>query len=342
MLSGIQERRTVVMKKIVVTGAAGFLGANLCARLLSDGHTVIGVDNFSTGLSANLKNLLSHSRFSLIKHDITKPLELVADVIMNLACPASPRWYQADPIQTIKTSFLGTLNLLELAQKTGAIFFQASTSEVYGSPEQHPQTEDYWGNVNPIGIRACYDEGKRAAESLCFDFHRVYGTRVKVVRIFNTYGPLMGVADGRVVSTFVAQALLGQPLTMFGSGLQTRSFCYIDDLVEGMCRVVWSPAEITGPLNLGNPYEVTLLELAQKIVQLTGSSSQMIFKPLPLDDPPQRCPDITKARTLLGWQPQVSLEEGLLHTITYLKQELENADVPQAIVRSDYFKQDDL
>ena len=330
------------MKKIIVTGAAGFLGANLCARLLRDGHQVVGVDNFSTGVAENLTSLVAHPHFSLVRHDITKPLDLVADVIMNLACPASPRWYQADPIQTTKTSILGTLNLLELAQKTGAIFFQASTSEVYGSPLQHPQTEEYWGNVNPIGIRSCYDEGKRAAESLCFDFHRVYGTRVKVVRIFNTYGPLMGVADGRVVSTFVAQALLGEPLTMFGSGQQTRSFCYIDDLVEGMCRVVWSPAEITGPLNLGNPYEVTLLELAQTIVQLTRSSSQMIFKPLPLDDPPQRCPDITKVRTLLGWQPQVSLEEGLLQTITYLKQELTKADVPQVVVRNDFFKQGDL
>lgn len=330
------------MKKLVVTGAAGFLGANLCARLLRDGHTVVGVDNFSTGLPENLEQILTHPRFSLIKHDITKPLDLVADVIMNLACPASPRWYQADPIQTIKTSFLGTLNLLELAKKTGAIFFQASTSEVYGSPQVHPQTEDYWGNVNPIGIRSCYDEGKRAAESLCFDFHRVYGTHVKVVRIFNTYGPLMGVTDGRVVSTFVAQALLGEPLTMFGSGQQTRSFCFIDDLVEGMCRVVWSSADITGPLNLGNPYEVTLLELAQKILQLTESSSEINFKPLPLDDPPQRCPDITKMRALLGWQPSVSLEEGLLKTIAYLKRELEKTGAGQAVVKSDFFKQGDL
>ena len=310
------------MKKILVTGAAGFLGANVCKRLLDDGYQVIGVDNFSTGLHQNITPLLSYPTFSFVKHDITVPLDVEVDYILNLACPASPRWYQADPIQTIKTSFLGTLHLLELAQKTGAVMLQASTSEVYGSPLEHPQKEEYWGNVNPIGIRSCYDEGKRAAESLCFDFHRVYGTHVKVVRIFNTYGPLMGIADGRVVSTFVTQALLGEPLTMFGSGLQTRSFCYIDDLVEGMCRVLWSSNEIVGPLNLGNPYEVTLLELAEKILSLTESSSKIIFDPLPQDDPPQRCPDITKMRTLFGWSPNVSLQEGLSHTITYLKNEL--------------------
>ena len=310
------------MKKILVTGAAGFLGANVCKRLLDDGYQVIGVDNFSTGLHQNITPLLSYPTFSFVKHDITVPLDVEVDYILNLACPASPRWYQADPIQTIKTSFLGTLHLLELAQKTGAVMLQASTSEVYGSPLEHPQKEEYWGNVNPIGIRSCYDEGKRAAESWCFDFHRVYGTHVKVVRIFNTYGPLMGIADGRVVSTFVTQALLGEPLTMFGSGLQTRSFCYIDDLVEGMCRVLWSSNEIVGPLNLGNPYEVTLLELAEKILSLTESSSKIIFDPLPQDDPPQRCPDITKMRTLFGWSPNVSLQEGLSHTITYLKNEL--------------------
>lgn len=310
------------MKKILVTGAAGFLGANVCKRFLDDGYQVIGVDNFSTGLHQNITPLLSYSNFSLVKHDITVPLDVEVDYILNLACPASPRWYQADPIQTIKTSFLGTLHLLELAKKTGAVMLQASTSEVYGSPLEHPQKEEYWGNVNPIGIRSCYDEGKRAAESLCFDFHRVYGTHVKVVRIFNTYGPLMGIADGRVVSTFVTQALLGEPLTMFGSGLQTRSFCYIDDLVEGMCRVLWSFNEIVGPFNLGNPYEVTLLELAEKILLLTESSSKIIFDPLPQDDPPQRCPDITKMRTLFGWSPNVSLQEGLLHTIVYLKNEL--------------------
>lgn len=310
------------MKKILVTGAAGFLGTHVCRRLLADGHVVIGLDNFSTGFKENLTSLLKHPSFSLIKHDITQPINIEVDCIVNLACPASPRWYQADPIQTTKTSFIGTLNLLELAHKLGATLLHASTSEVYGSPLEHPQREEYWGNVNPIGIRSCYDEGKRAAESLCFDFRRVYGTSVKVVRIFNTYGPLMGVADGRVVSTFVAQALKGEPLTMFGSGLQTRSFCYIDDLVDGLCRVLWSPEEVAGPLNLGNPYEVTLLELAQKILALTGSESKLVFDPLPQDDPPQRCPDITKIKALLGWSPVVSLEDGLARTIAHLKNEL--------------------
>lgn len=310
------------MKRILVTGAAGFLGAHVCRRLLADGHFVIGLDNFSTGQHKNLVEILNDSAFTLLKHDITQPIDVVADYIINLACPASPRWYQADPIQTIKTSFLGTLHLLELAQKTGATFLHASTSEVYGSPLEHPQKEEYWGNVNPIGIRACYDEGKRAAESLCFDFHRVYGTSVKVVRIFNTYGPFMSASDGRVVSTFVSQAIQGKTLTMFGSGLQTRSFCYIDDLVEGLFRVLWSSADVVGPLNLGNPYEVTLLELAQKILTLTGSDSKIIFDPLPQDDPPQRCPDITKIKTLLGWSPVVLLEDGLAETIKYLKDEL--------------------
>jgi UDP-glucuronate decarboxylase len=234
---------------------------------------------------------------------------------------------------------MGTLNLLELAQKTGATLLHASTSEVYGSPLEHPQKEEYWGNVNPTGIRACYDEGKRAAESLCFDFHRVYGTSVKVVRIFNTYGPLMSVADGRVVSTFVAQALKGEPLTMFGSGLQTRSFCYIDDLVEGLCQVLWSSEDVVGPLNLGNPYEVTLLELAQKILALTGSESKLVFDPLPQDDPPQRCPDITKIKTLLGWSPVVSLEDGLARTIEYLKGEISHVQSPSFSADKGIFKQ---
>jgi len=327
------------MKTILVTGAAGFLGAHVCKRLLADGHRVIGLDNFSTGFRANLVPLLTYPSFSLVKHDITQPVDIAADYIINLACPASPRWYQADPIQTIKTSFMGTLNLLELAQKTRATLLHASTSEVYGSPEQHPQKEEYWGNVNPIGIRSCYDEGKRAAESLCFDFRRVYGTSVKVVRIFNTYGPLMSVADGRVVSTFVAQALKGEPLTMFGSGLQTRSFCYIDDLVEGLCQVLWSSDDVTGPLNLGNPYEVTLLELAQKILTLTGSKSELVFDPIPQDDPPQRCPDITKIKTLLGWSPVVLLEDGLVRTIEYLKGEISSVQSPSFSADKGIFKQ---
>lgn len=314
------------MKKILVTGAAGFLGVHVCRRLLADGHEVIGVDNFFTGKRRNLDDLLSNPRFSIINHDVTKPLEIVADYIMNLACPASPIWYQSAPIETIKTSFLGTLNLLELAKKTGARFLQASTSEVYGSPLEHPQREEYWGNVNPIGIRACYDEGKRAAESLCFDFFRVYGTYIKVIRIFNTYGPYMSIDDGRVVSTFVTQALANQPITMFGSGLQTRSFCFVDDLVEGIMRVLWSGDEITGPLNIGNPHEVTLLELAEKIIHLTGSKSEIIFKPLPHDDPPQRCPDITKMRTLFSWNPTCDLTRGLQKTIEYFLQEQANAN----------------
>jgi UDP-glucuronate decarboxylase len=322
------------MKKIIVAGAAGFLGVHVCKRLLADGHIVIGVDNFFTGKKRNLSDLISNTRFSIISHDVTKPLDVTADYIINLACPASPIWYQSAPIETIKTSFLGTLNLLELAQKTGAVFLQASTSEVYGSPLEHPQKEEYWGNVNPIGIRSCYDEGKRAAESLCFDFYRVYGTRIKVIRIFNTYGPYMGVDDGRVVSTFVAQALSHEPITIFGSGYQTRSFCYVDDLVEGICRVLWSDDVIVGPLNIGNPHEVTLLELAKNIIDLTQSESTIIFKPLPQDDPPQRCPDIAKMKLLFDWSPKYSLVDGLDCTIQYFKKELGLTDSVSHVIKN--------
>ena len=308
------------MKNILVTGGAGFLGSHLCEKLLNQGHAVVCLDNFFTGREENIEHLRVNPAFQLIRHDVTVPLPTIeVDEIYNLACPASPPHYQHDPIHTMKTSVLGALNLLEMARAQGAKIFQASTSEVYGDPSVHPQSESYWGNVNPIGIRSCYDEGKRAAETLFFDYHRQHGVRIKVVRIFNTYGPRMDPNDGRVVSNFIVQALRGQDLTIYGDGSQTRSFCYVDDLIEGFVRLMNSDDAITGPVNLGNPGEFTMLELAQKVLRLTGSSSKLIHKALPQDDPKQRCPDNTKAAQLLGWSPEVPLEDGLRHAIEYFR-----------------------
>lgn len=301
--------------KIIVTGGAGFIGSHLCKKLLELGNEVICIDNLYTGSKKNIKELLANSKFKFKEHDITEPFEEQADQIYNLACPASPVHYQKDPVYTIKTNILGMYNVLELARKTGAKVLQASTSEVYGDPEQHPQKETYWGNVNPIGIRSCYDEGKRAAETMCFDFHRQYGTKIRVARIFNTYGPNMAANDGRVVSNFIIQALKNQPITIYGNGKQTRSFCYVSDMVEGLIKLMNS--EEIGPINLGNPGEFTMLELAEEILKQTGSKSKIEHKPLPQDDPKQRKPDITLAKEKLGWGPRVKLEEGLKGTIEY-------------------------
>ncbi|GBD41301.1 UDP-glucose 4-epimerase [bacterium HR39] len=304
-------------RRILVTGGAGFLGSHLCERLLAAGHEVLCVDNFYTGRRANVAHLLDDPRFELMRHDITFPLYVEVDQIYNLACPASPVHYQFDPVQTTKVSVHGAINMLGLAKRRKARILQASTSEVYGDPEVHPQSEDYRGNVNPIGPRACYDEGKRCAETLFFDYHRQHGLEIKVARIFNTYGPRMHPNDGRVVSNFVVQALLGRPLTVYGDGSQTRSFCYVDDLIEGLVRLMESPSDITGPINLGNPQEFTILELAELVRELTGSRSEIVFRPLPQDDPVRRCPDITRARTLLGWEPRTPLREGLERTIAW-------------------------
>ncbi len=310
----------MLVKKILVTGGAGFLGSHLCEKLLNQGHAVLCLDNFFTGREENIAHLRANPAFTLIRHDVTQPLTGVAvDEIYNLACPASPPRYQHDPIHTMKTSVLGALNLLEMAKAQGAKIFQASTSEVYGDPSVHPQPESYWGNVNPIGIRSCYDEGKRAAETLFFDYQRQHGVRIKVARIFNTYGPRMDPNDGRVVSNFIVQALRGQDLTIYGDGSQTRSFCYVDDLIEGFIRLMDSDDGVTGPINLGNPGEFSMLELAQKVQALTGARSRLAFKPLPQDDPRQRRPDITQAEQKLGWRPAVPLEAGLRHTIEYLR-----------------------
>ncbi|MBF0332512.1 MAG: SDR family oxidoreductase [Alphaproteobacteria bacterium] len=302
---------------ILVTGGAGFLGSHLCERLLGQGHSVICVDNFFTGTRENVSHLLGNPRFELIRHDVTFPLYLEVDEIWNLACPASPIHYQHDPVATTKTSVHGAINMLGLAKRTRAKIFQASTSEVYGDPAVHPQTEDYWGNVNPIGPRSCYDEGKRCAETLFFDYHRQHRLRIKVARLFNTYGPRMHPGDGRVVSNFIVQALRGEDITVYGEGTQTRSFCYVDDMIEGFLRLMNSPDEVTGPINLGNPGEFTIRELAEKVIGLTGSKSKIVNKPLPADDPRQRQPDIGRARELLDWRPTVALEEGLKRTIPY-------------------------
>lgn len=309
------------MKRCLVTGGAGFLGSHLSKKLIALGHQVISVDNLSTGNLQNIKELEHHQLFSFIKHDIVFPLAIEAELdwIFNLACPASPPHYQKDPIQTTKTSVIGTLNMLELAVAKKARFFQASTSEVYGSPLEHPQKESYWGNVNSAGIRSCYDEGKRCAESLCFDFNRQYDLEIKVVRIFNTYGPQMDPNDGRVVSNFIVQALQNKPLTMYGDGTQTRSFCYVDDLIEGFLAFMNSDVTIMGPINLGNPQEFTLLELAQTVKACANSSSELVFLPLPQDDPPRRKPDISLAQTLLQWHPKTEHEEGILKTMDYFK-----------------------
>lgn len=309
-------------KRILVTGGAGFLGSHLCDRLLERGDEVLCVDNFYTGAKENIAHLFGNPRFELIRHDITFPLYVEVDEIFNLACPASPVHYQNDPIQTTKTSVHGAINMLGLAKRVGARIFQASTSEVYGDPQVHPQTEDYWGHVNPTGVRSCYDEGKRCAETLFFDYHRQAGVEIKVVRIFNTYGPRMHPADGRVVTNFIVPALRGEPLTLYGSGEQTRSFCYVDDLVEGFLRMMDSPAEFTGPVNLGNPGEFTMRELADLVLRLTGSNSPIEFGPLPADDPAQRRPSIELARRELSWEPDIALEEGLQTTIEYFEKSL--------------------
>lgn len=307
------------MARVLVTGGAGFLGSHLCDRLLDAGHDVLCVDNFYTGSKDNVRHLLANPRFELMRHDVTFPLFVEVDQIFNLACPASPVHYQRNPVQTTKTSVHGAINMLGLAKRTGARILQASTSEVYGDPEVHPQTEDYWGRVNPIGIRSCYDEGKRAAETLFFDYWRQYGLEIKVMRIFNTYGPRMAPDDGRVVSNFIMQALRNEPITIYGTGEQTRSFCYVDDLVEGMLRLMASPADFIGPVNIGNPGEFTMLELASLVVELTGSSSAIEFQPLPQDDPAQRRPDISLAGEKLDWEPTVALREGLQSTIEYFR-----------------------
>ncbi|GLR81968.1 SDR family oxidoreductase (plasmid) [Azospirillum oryzae] len=306
-------------KRVLVTGGAGFLGSHLCDRLLAAGNDVLCVDNFFTGSRDNVLHLLNNPHFELMRHDVTFPLYVEVDEIYNLACPASPIHYQHDPVQTTKTSVIGAINMLGLAKRVHARIMQASTSEVYGDPAVHPQPEEYWGNVNTIGPRACYDEGKRCAETLFFDYHRQHRLDIKVIRIFNTYGPRMHPSDGRVVSNFIIQALKGEPITIYGDGQQTRSFCYVDDLIEGFLRFMDTPAGITGPINLGNPGEFTMLELAEKVIRLTRSSSTIEHKPLPQDDPKQRRPDIAKARALMDWEPAVPLDEGLDRTIAYFR-----------------------
>jgi UDP-glucuronate decarboxylase len=301
----------------MVTGGAGFLGSHLCDRLLAAGHDILCVDNFYTSTRRNITHLLEHPNFELMRHDVTFPLYVEVDRIYNLACPASPIHYQRDPVQTTKTSVHGAINMLGLAKRTGARILQASTSEVYGDPELHPQPESYWGNVNPIGVRSCYDEGKRCAETLFFDYRRQHNMPIKVARIFNTYGPRMLPNDGRVVSNFIMQALQGNDITIYGDGSQTRSFCYVDDLVEGLIRLMESDEEVTGPINLGNPGEFSIKELAEKVVSMTGSDSKIVYEPLPQDDPTQRQPDITQAREKLNWQPDVALEDGLKTTVEY-------------------------
>ena len=304
-------------KRVAVTGGAGFLGSHLCEKLLDQGHEVLCIDNFFTGTKRNILHLLENPLFEIIRHDVTFPLYLEVDEIYNLACPASPIHYQFDPVQTTKTSVHGAINVLGLAKRIKAKIFQASTSEVYGDPQVHPQPESYWGHVNPNGVRACYDEGKRCAETLFFDYHRQHNLKIKIARIFNTYGPRMNPNDGRVVSNFIVQGLKGEPITVYGDGSQSRSFCYVDDLIEGFIKFMETNDDFTGPVNLGNPGEFTILELAQKVIELTGSNSEIVFNKLPLDDPQQRQPDIGLARKKLGWEPTIKLEEGLKPTIEY-------------------------
>jgi UDP-glucuronate decarboxylase len=318
----VSNRTQATRRRILVTGGAGFLGSHLCEALLARGDDVLCVDNFYTGAKDNVAHLLDNPMFELMRHDITFPLYVEADEIYNLACPASPIHYQFDPVQTTKTSVHGAINMLGLAKRVKARILQASTSEVYGDPEIHPQTEDYWGHTNPIGPRACYDEGKRCAETLFFDYHRQHGLSIKVARIFNTYGPRMHPNDGRVVSNFIVQALANEDITLYGDGAQTRSFCYVDDLIAGFLKLMDSPAEVTGPINLGNPDEFTIRQLAELVIEMVGSRSRLTFKPLPTDDPRQRQPDITRARTQLGWEPTIKLREGLAKTIAYFEQRL--------------------
>ena len=319
---------SVISKRILVTGGAGFLGSHLCERLVAAGHDVLCVDNYFTGRRENVAHLIGHPRFEIMRHDVTFPLYVEVDEIYNLACPASPIHYQHDPVQTTKTSVHGAINMLGLAKRLRAKILQASTSEVYGDPQIHPQREGYWGHVNPIGFRSCYDEGKRCAETLFFDYHRQHNLRIKVARIFNTYGPRMHPQDGRVVSNFIMQALAEEPITIYGDGSQTRSFCFVDDLIEGLIRLMETPDEVTGPMNIGNPVEMTIKELAEAVIELTGSSSKLVHKALPQDDPIQRQPDIGFARSALGWEPQVTLRDGLSKTISYfraLREELDAA-----------------
>jgi UDP-glucuronate decarboxylase len=325
--------RAVSRRTILVTGGAGFLGSHLCDRLVGEGHDVICLDNFFTGAKRNIEHLLAHPRFELMRHDITFPLYVEVDEIYNLACPASPIHYQHDPVQTTKTSVHGAINMLGLAKRLKCRVFQASTSEIYGDPSVHPQTEDYWGNVNPIGPRSCYDEGKRCAETLFFDYHRQHRLEIKVARIFNTYGPRMHPNDGRVVSNFIVQALQGKPITIYGDGGQTRSFCYVDDLIDGFVRLMESPAGVTGPINLGNPGEFTIRELAELTIEMTGSKSTLAFQPLPQDDPKQRRPNISLADKQLGWRPMIQLREGLARTIEYFDGLLSDGALEKAGVR---------
>jgi UDP-glucuronate decarboxylase len=315
-------------KRILITGGAGFLGSHLCERLLQDKHDVLCVDYYFTGTKANIVHLLDDPHFEVLRHDVTFPLYVEVDEIYNLACPASPIHYQFDPVQTTKTSVHGAINMLGLAKRVKAKIFQASTSEVYGDPTVHPQTEDYRGNVNPIGPRACYDEGKRCAETLFFDYYRQHKLRIRVARIFNTYGPRMHPNDGRVVSNFIVQALKGEPITVYGEGTQTRAFCYVDDLIDGFVRLMDTPDTVTGPINLGNPVEFTIRELAEKVIAMVGSKSKIIRKPLPADDPTQRCPNITQAKTVLGWTPKVPLDTGLRKTIDYFEKLLSEGRTP--------------
>jgi UDP-glucuronate decarboxylase len=310
------------MKKILVTGGAGFLGSHLCEKLLEIGNEVICVDNYFTGRKSNILHLINNPFFEMIRHDVTLPLFIEVDEIYNLACPASPVHYQNDPVQTIKTSVHGAINMLGLAKRLGAKILQASTSEVYGDPVTHPQTEDYWGNVNPIGIRSCYDEGKRVAETLFFDYHRQHNLEIKIMRIFNTYGPNMHPNDGRVVSNFIMQAILNNDITVYGEGMQTRSFCYVDDLVNGMIKLMNTDNTITGPINIGNPMETTIIKLAEKIIDLTNSSSKIIYETLPQDDPRQRQPDTNLAKSILDWTPKINLNDGLIKTIQYFKKNI--------------------
>jgi len=307
------------MKKILVTGGAGFLGSHLIAKLIELGHKVWCLDNFCTGQRENISKLLDNENFTLLRHDVTEPFDLDIDEIYNLACPASPPQYQFDPVKTVRTNILGAMNVLDLARRTGAKVLQASTSEIYGDPSVHPQPEEYWGNVNPIGVRSCYDEGKRVAETLFFDYYRQYHVRIKVVRIFNTYGPNMDLHDGRVVSNFINQAIRNKPITIYGTGTQTRSFCYVSDLIDAMIKTMETTDAVTGPINIGNPGEFSMLELANKVIELTGSTSEIVFEDLPHDDPKQRKPNITKAQELLNWTPTIDLNAGLIHTIDYFE-----------------------
>lgn len=316
------------IKRVMVTGGAGFLGSHLCERLLAEGNEVLCVDNYFTGRRANIAHLLDNPNFEVMRHDITFPLYVEVDEIYNLACPAAPIHYQFDPVQTTKVSVHGAINILGLAKRTKAKVFQASTSEVYGDPLVHPQKEDYWGHVNPIGPRSCYDEGKRCAETLFFDYHRQFATRIKVARIFNTYGPRMHVNDGRVVSNFVVQALRGDDITLYGDGSQSRSFCFIEDMIEGIVRFMNTLDEVTGPMNLGNPAEFTIRQLAELVVELVGTKSRLVYKPQPIDDPRQRQPDIALAKGILAWKPKIALREGLLKTIEYFDAELSNSKWP--------------